>query len=247
MPFKLVAHRGYCDAFPENTLESIKAALECGAHAVEFDVQLTSDGVPVVCHDADLERTAMVERSILTSPYAEIREVSVGEPKRFNGRFQDSLLPSLQQMVALLATAPSVAVFVELKIESLEHFGPDAVVRPVLELLQPILGRCVLISDDLDGLLRAREISGLPIGWIVHRWHHKDHAQAQAAAPEYLVVNHKYLPDEDEPMWPGEWGWVVYQTGDPALARRLNRRGVEYVETNTICPMMQALEGELDP
>ena len=107
MPFKLVAHRGYCDAFPENTLESIKAALECGAHAVEFDVQLTSDRVPVVCHDADLERTAMVERSILTSPYAEIREVSVGEPKRFNGRFQDSLLPSLQQMVALLATAPS--------------------------------------------------------------------------------------------------------------------------------------------
>jgi len=246
MPFKLVAHRGYCDAFPENSLESIKAALECGAHAVEFDVQLTADGVPVVCHDADLERTAMVERSILTSPYEAIREVSVGEPKRFNGRFRDCLLPSLQQMVALLATAPATGVFVELKIESLEHFGPEAVVPPVLELLQPILPRCVLISDDLEGLQRARELSGLPIGWIVHRWHQKDHDQAQAAAPEYLVVNHKYLPDEEQPLWPGEWTWVVYETGDPQLARRLNRRGVAYVETNTICPMMQALGDELD-
>lgn len=247
MPFKLVAHRGYCDAFPENTLQSIHAALECGAHAVEFDVQLTADGVPVVCHDADLERTALVERSILKSPYEAIRDISVGEPKRFKGRFQDVLLPSLQQMVKTLGAWPSVNVFVELKIESLQHFGPDAVVRPVLELIEPIRERCVLISDDLDGLLRARELSGLPIGWIVHRWNHKDHEQAVSAAPEYLVVNHKYLPDEDEPLWPGQWTWVVYQTGDPELARRLNRRGVEYVETNTICPMMQALGDELDP
>jgi glycerophosphoryl diester phosphodiesterase len=246
MPFKLVAHRGYCDAFPENTLESITAAAECGAHAVEFDVQLTADGIPVVCHDDDLERTAMLERSILTSRYDDIREVSVGEPRRFGGRFQESRLPSLQQMVELLTQWPALTVFVELKIESLQHFGHDAMIRPVLEILQPIRQRCVLISDDLEGVLRARELSGLPIGWIVHRWHRKDHHQAEAAAPDYLVVNHKYLPHESEPLWPGPWGWVVYETGDADTARRLNRRGVEYVETNTVCPMLQALQGELD-
>ena len=247
MPFKLVAHRGYCDAYPENSLESITAAIECGAHAVEFDVQLTADGVPVVCHDDDLKRTAMLERSILTSTYAEIKDVGVGEPQRFGDRFKECRLPSLQQMVDALAQLPAVTVFVEIKIESLQHFDNDTVIQPILAILQPIKQRCVLISDDLDGLLRARQLSGLPIGWIVHRWSHKDHRQAEAAAPEYLVVNHKYLPDEPDPLWPGEWGWVVYQTGDADKARSLNRMGVEYVETNTVCPMLQALQGELDP
>jgi glycerophosphoryl diester phosphodiesterase len=117
----------------------------------------------------------------------------------------------------------------------------------VLEVIAPIRERCVLISDNLEGLLQARDQSGLPIGWIVHRWDQGDHDQARAAAPEYLVVNHRYLPKEDEPLWPGPWGWVVYQTVEPGLARQLNRRGVEYVETNNICPMMDALADELDP
>ena len=47
----IVAHRGYTGRYPENTLLSLAAAVSYGARFLEFDVQLTRDGVPVLCHD----------------------------------------------------------------------------------------------------------------------------------------------------------------------------------------------------
>lgn len=37
--------------YRENTIGSFKSAGQCGAHLVEFDVQLTSDMVPTIYHD----------------------------------------------------------------------------------------------------------------------------------------------------------------------------------------------------
>nr|WSW66511.1 glycerophosphodiester phosphodiesterase [Streptomyces sp. NBC_00995] len=51
-----VAHRGDPYRVRENTLPSIRSALDRGADAVEIDVRVTRDGVPVLLHDATLER-----------------------------------------------------------------------------------------------------------------------------------------------------------------------------------------------
>ncbi|MFE7752442.1 glycerophosphodiester phosphodiesterase [Streptomyces sp. NPDC057428] len=51
-----VAHRGDPYRARENTLPSIRSAVERGADAVEIDVRVTRDGVPVLLHDATLER-----------------------------------------------------------------------------------------------------------------------------------------------------------------------------------------------
>ena len=53
----VIGHRGASGTFPENTLASFAAAVEQGAEAIEFDVRLSSDGVPVVVHDPTLSRT----------------------------------------------------------------------------------------------------------------------------------------------------------------------------------------------
>ncbi len=45
------AHRGASALAPENTMEAFLLAAEIGADGIEFDVQLSSDGVPVVIHD----------------------------------------------------------------------------------------------------------------------------------------------------------------------------------------------------
>ncbi len=50
MPF-VWAHRGACALAPENTLQSFLVAAELGAPGIEFDVQLTRDGMPVILHD----------------------------------------------------------------------------------------------------------------------------------------------------------------------------------------------------
>lgn len=48
--FEIVAHRGAHDQVPENTLPAFERAIELGADAVELDVRLTADGIPVVYH-----------------------------------------------------------------------------------------------------------------------------------------------------------------------------------------------------
>ena len=54
---KIYAHRGFSAKYPENTLEAFQAALDLGVYGVELDVHCSADGVPVVIHDEDLERT----------------------------------------------------------------------------------------------------------------------------------------------------------------------------------------------
>ncbi|KAL8729697.1 MAG: hypothetical protein Q9181_004902 [Wetmoreana brouardii] len=51
-----IAHRGYKEQHPENTMGAFRGAVEAGAHAIETDVHLTKDGVVVLSHDATLKR-----------------------------------------------------------------------------------------------------------------------------------------------------------------------------------------------
>src|SRR5687767_10794848 len=53
----VIAHRGASGYAPENTLPAFELAIVQGADALELDVRLTADGVPVVIHDPTLERT----------------------------------------------------------------------------------------------------------------------------------------------------------------------------------------------
>ena len=60
-PFEIVAHRGggrTSDVLPasENSVEMIKLASRFGATGIEIDVRLTSDGVPIIYHDATLNQ-----------------------------------------------------------------------------------------------------------------------------------------------------------------------------------------------
>jgi glycerophosphoryl diester phosphodiesterase len=52
------AHRGASGKAPENTLAAFGLAELDGADGIELDVRMTADGVPVVMHDATLDRTS---------------------------------------------------------------------------------------------------------------------------------------------------------------------------------------------
>ncbi len=51
------AHRGGARLAPENTMVALDNGLALGADGLELDVQLSSDGIPVVIHDKTLDRT----------------------------------------------------------------------------------------------------------------------------------------------------------------------------------------------
>lgn len=59
-----VAHRGDPYHERENTLPSVRSALLKGAGAVEVDVKMTADGVPVLLHDDTLDRMWKVREAV---------------------------------------------------------------------------------------------------------------------------------------------------------------------------------------
>ncbi|PZH00646.1 glycerophosphodiester phosphodiesterase [Streptomyces sp. NTH33] len=73
-----VAHRGDPYRFPENTIDSLRSALDQGADAVEIDVRLTRDGVPVLLHDESLKRLWAHDRPLRALSAREVREVTGG-------------------------------------------------------------------------------------------------------------------------------------------------------------------------
>ena len=53
----VIAHRGYSQVAPEDTMASYESAARVGADFLENDVQSTADGVPMILHDDTLDRT----------------------------------------------------------------------------------------------------------------------------------------------------------------------------------------------
>ena len=87
-PLRLVAHRGWPERFPENSLMSFAAAIGARADEIELDAWCTSDGVPFVCHDATLERVSDLTGAHSERTMAELREAAIKMP-------DGSLLPGV--------------------------------------------------------------------------------------------------------------------------------------------------------
>lgn len=119
--FKVViveGHRGYCAKYPENTLVSYEAALDLGVDAIEFDIWLTSDKVPVLMHDGNCKRTCGVDRHLRDMTLAEVKEL---EPA-FTGKFGDEFVgkgikvPTFEELLRLCAEKrPDISLGVEIK------------------------------------------------------------------------------------------------------------------------------------
>jgi predicted amidohydrolase len=76
---QLCAHRGLSAVIPENTIPAFAAAISCGAQEIEFDLWLSRDGVPVVCHDPDLNRVAGADLNVMQTNWEEIRTLDTGK------------------------------------------------------------------------------------------------------------------------------------------------------------------------
>ncbi len=75
----VAAHRGQWREAPENSLEAIDGAVKDGAEVVEIDVRLTRDGVPVLMHDATVDRTTDGKGRVDEMTLAEIKQLHLRE------------------------------------------------------------------------------------------------------------------------------------------------------------------------
>jgi len=237
---QIIAHRGNAAEFPENTLPALESAVSLGLRHVEFDVQLTADLVPVLMHDADLQRVAGRPESVHDLTWSTLSEIPVGEIARLGRAHAFTCPPSLAQAIDTVASWDGVTAFVEVKRSSLRRFGREAVLTRIANVLRPALDRCVLISFDLPTLKILRAMTGARIGWVLSQYDEAAQAQAAELAPEFLFANLERLPAEVLPLWSGPWQWAIYEVRDLKTARACHDRGAQFVETMAVRGLLHA-------
>jgi glycerophosphoryl diester phosphodiesterase len=108
----VIGHRGNRAHAPENTIESFAQAVAVGADAIEFDVHVSADGIPVVHHDPTVMRTTDGTGEIARMSFDQLRRLDAGARftrdggRTFPYRGQGHRIPSLAEVIEAFPTTP---------------------------------------------------------------------------------------------------------------------------------------------
>ncbi len=154
-PAFIAGHRGDRAHFPENTLPALQAVLDSDFDFVETDMQLTSDGVPVLMHDEVVDRTTNGNGPVSAYTLAELKTLDAGS--WYSTNFEGVQVPTLDEFLAIFQDSKKKAML-ELK----GIWTPDQV-RTVTELIyaRGVQARVIFEAFDyttLDSLAEAAPI-----------------------------------------------------------------------------------------
>ena len=123
----VAAHRGDSYNCFENTMDAFHAAAEAGVDMIETDVRMTKDGVLVLMHDADIDRTTDGAGLVADMTYEELTRYNAG------GRYVPAGIPTLEEFLQFLSRHEIL-----LNLESKEYAQEEN-----LECCHQCIDRCV--------------------------------------------------------------------------------------------------------
>jgi glycerophosphoryl diester phosphodiesterase len=211
----VVGHRGARYMAPENTVMSIKKALELGADGVEFDVRVTQDNVPVLHHNPEIADASGQMRFIGHHKFAELKE-------------HKSDLATLDQALALFGKDD--LVFMEVK--------PGQRIQPIASVLSKHLShldkdKIYIMSFSLETLLELKmAFPGIKLV-VNEQWSGvRANFKASRVGTRYISMGHLWL-------WSGfikatrrRHTLFTYGLNSPKKARRWAKYGLKGVITD---------------
>ena len=234
---RILAHRGGGTLAPENTLAGFRAGLQHGYRAVEFDVMLTRDEVPILMHDPQRGRTLPGSGRIAETDWAELRELEAGAWR--DSAFAGERICTLEQCLDF-CLQQGIWMNVEIKPAAPEHARRTAELtsQAVARRFAGVSGAAlpVLSSFSFEALLAAQDTAPqLPRGFLVdvipEDWQQRL-AQLQAVA---LHTNHKHLtPALAASVKAAGVGLFCYTVNDTARAAEIRAWGVDAFCTDRI-------------
>lgn len=241
----IIAHRGASALAPENTFAAFGRAIADGADGIEFDVRLSKDGVPIVFHDATLQRLAGIERRAADLTAAELKEIDVGTwfnrafPKKADGKFASENIPLLIELFEFLTDYQGL-IYVELK-------GEDAMIFTLAEKVCELIGqtnlapRIVVKSFNLESLkiikrhapaLRTAALFEPTIKMVLRKKKYILDAARECGADEisihYSLATRKFVRRAREENFPT----LVWTADKPVWVRRASDYGISAIITN---------------
>jgi glycerophosphoryl diester phosphodiesterase len=169
-PLTLIAHRGYSSKAPENTIAAFDLALKLGYYDIEFDVQLSRDGVVMLMHDETLERTTNGHGKLTDYTYEQLKQLDAGS--WFDPTFAGQQIPTLMELLARYKSR----AYLHIELKS-NQVGLAGAVRDALEVsgwLEPemlvdklVSRRPRVVISSFDRGLLLNSINVLP-NTIIH-------------------------------------------------------------------------------
>lgn len=167
-----VAHRGHSIAYPENTLDAYRKAIELGVEMIECDVNITRDGTLVMMHDSTLDRTTTGTGRVSASTWEDVQRLDAGG--KFKQEFTGVRIPSTEETLLLYKEAGISSCF-EVKGADADESNRIALGLVELFLKHNMLDRAFLSS-----------------------YHHEALHLAKSKCPELLLAPER-LPDDAPP------------------------------------------------
>jgi glycerophosphoryl diester phosphodiesterase len=236
----VIAHRGASAEAPENTMPSFLRAVEQGADAIEIDVHVTADDVPVVMHDPVVGRTTSGDGALSAMSWRRLHELDAGARYTPDGgatypyRDRGVRVPSVEEVLA--AIPPDLPLLIEVK-----ALHAQWALRRVLERFNAA-SRCVVAAFEAGSLeafseppftcgasrrdvvrLITRTIAGMRPGRVPYRAICPPNEYHGLPVPIGLIVRGARLLGAPVHVW---------TVDDPREARRLWQRGVSGIISN---------------
>lgn len=230
----VVAHRGASIEAPENTLAAFQRAISRGAAAIELDVKLSLDNIPVVIHDDTLERTTSGHGRVNEFGASALAELDAGS--WFSPGFSEERIPTLE--AALQVIAGRAGLVLELK----PNIGEDRLTAetalPELFRLWPEDAQAPVVSSfSEESLETAMNLLGdWPAALNLDGKKAPDAEKLAALRDRGIAALHvdqaMITPAAVDAMLEAGFGLGVYTVNDPAEVKRLLGLGVDAVFTD---------------
>lgn len=139
---QIIAHRGFCGEYPENTMLAYEMAKEAGCDGIELDVQLTKDQVMVLIHDESIDRTSNGKGFVKDYTYEELLrfDFSAG----FMGRYGVNKIPTMNEY---LDWVQGINVFTNIELKNSVCYYADLEDMVIEAVRQRKLENRVLLSS----------------------------------------------------------------------------------------------------
>jgi glycerophosphoryl diester phosphodiesterase len=234
----IIAHRGNSSVAPENTLPAFAKALEAKADLVELDYHHSRDGVPVVIHDDNLNRTTnaqdlLGEEKVFVAnmPAAELAKLDAG--LWFDDEFRGTRLPTLLESLAAIQAGSTTLI---------ERKAGDAATLVKLLEREKLGDRVVVQSFDWEFVKECRKLSPtLTLCTLSGKAANDEQIKAAAdTGADVIVWNHEKLRGPQIKLIHslGKKAWI-YTVDDPARAAEFVAAGIDGVITNVPAQMQR--------
>jgi glycerophosphoryl diester phosphodiesterase len=231
---RVLAHRGGGALAPENTLAGIRKAASMGFGAVEFDVMLSADAVPVLMHDETLERTTDGRGAVAKTTYAELLHLDAGA--RFGAEYRRERIPSFEQAAGLCI---QLGLWANVEIKPAEGFERQtgaAAGKLARELWRGAAPAPLLTSFQPGALEAAREMAPeLSRGYLTDKIGPNWRREAERLGCVSVNCNHEHLTRAlARAIWDAGFWLLCWTVNDTKTARELFSWGVDAIFTDRL-------------